>query len=59
MCRKRKLNFQDSQNLLESAQIENKTSHLEKNETEVDSFKENHKKIIKNNKLILFYTWNL
>ena len=30
-----------------------------KNETEGHSFKEIHKKIIKNNKLILFYTSNL
>ena len=46
---KRKFKFQDYKNGLETAQIENKINHLEKNKINADSLKE----FIKNNKLIL------
>ena len=39
----RKLKFQDYNNCLEAAQIKNKTNHLEKNKTDVDSLKEDKK----------------
>ena len=47
------LQFQDYENCLEAAQVENKTNHLEKNQIDVDSLKEDLKEFIKNNKLIL------
>ena len=50
---KRKLKFQDYKNCLEAAQFENKINHLEKNNIDVDSLKEDQKEFIKNNKLIL------
>ena len=53
MCHKRKLKFEYYKNCLEVAEIENKINHLEKNEIDVDSFKEDKKEFIKNNKLIL------
>ena len=53
MCHKRKLKFEYFKNCLEVAEIENKINHLEKNEIDVDSFKEDQKEFIKNNKLIL------
>ena len=53
MCIKRKLKFGDYKNCLEAVQIENKINHLEKNKNDVDSFNEDHKEYIKNNKLIL------
>ena len=46
---KRRLKFQDYENNLETAQIENKIKHLEKNKLDVDSPEE----ITKNNKLLL------
>ena len=46
---KRKLKFQDYINFLETAQIENKINHLQKNKINVD----NPKEFITNNKLIL------
>ena len=46
---KRKLKFQDYENCLEAAQIENKINHLVKNKIRADSLKE----FVKNNKLIL------
>ena len=50
---KRKLNFEDYKNCLEADEIENKTSHLEKNKIYVNSLKEDQKEFIKNNKPIL------
>ena len=50
---KRKLKFEDYKNCLESVQIENKISNLEKNRNEVNIVKKDHKEFIKNNKLIL------
>ena len=50
---KRKLKFEDYKNYLEAAQLDNKINHLEKNKTDVDNLKEDHKEFIKNNKLIL------
>ena len=47
------LQFQDYENCLEAAQVENKTNHLEKNKIDVDSLKEDLKEFIKSNKLIL------
>ena len=41
---KRKLKFQDYENNLETAQIENKIKHLEKNKLDVDSPEEITKK---------------
>ena len=50
---KRKLKLEDFKNCLEAAQIENKINHLEKHKIDEDSLKEDHKKFIKNDKLIL------
>ena len=50
---KRNLKFQDYKNCLEAAQFENKINHLEKNNIDVDSLKEDQKEFIKNNKLML------
>ena len=41
---KRKLKFQDNKNYLETAQTENKIHHLEKNNIEVDTPKQDRKK---------------
>ena len=49
----KKLKFQDYENWLEAAQIENEINHLEKNKTDVDSLKEDHKELIKNKNLTL------
>ena len=46
---KTKLKFGDFKNCLEAAQIKDKTDHLQKNKTDLDSPKE----FIKNNELIL------
>ena len=46
---KRKRKFEDNENCLEAAQIENKINHLEKNKIDLDSPKE----FMKNNKLIV------
>ena len=45
---KRKLEFEDYKNWLIATQLENKISYLEKNETEIDSLKKDHKELIKN-----------
>ena len=50
---KRKIKSQDYKNCLEAAQFENKINHLQKNKIQVDSFKEDQKEFLKNNKLIL------
>ena len=49
---KRNLKFQDYKNCLEVAQIEDKINHLEKSKINVDTFNEDHKEFIRNNKLI-------
>ena len=49
---KSKLKFKNYKNCLEANQLENKRNHLEQNKLNVDNVGENHKKIIKNNKLI-------
>ena len=49
----RKRKFQDCKNCLEAAQNENKTNLLEQNKINLNSFKEDQKEFIKNNKLIL------
>ena len=48
-----KLRFEDYKDYLKAAYPENKINHLEKNEIDVDSFKIDHKELLKNNKLIL------
>ena len=48
-----KLKFEDYKNCLEATQLENNISYLEKNETDIDSFKNDHKEFIKINRLIL------
>ena len=50
---KRKFKFQDYKNCLEATPIENKTNHFAQNKFDVDSLKEDQKKIIKIDKLIL------
>ena len=46
----RKLKFENCKNCLEATQLENKINHLEKNKTDINNFKENHKEFINNNK---------
>ena len=50
---KKKLKFEDYKNCLEATQTENKINHLEKNKTDSNSFKEDHKELVKNSKLML------
>ena len=40
---KKRLRFKDFKNCLEVAQLKNEINHLEKNETDVHSLKEDHK----------------
>ena len=49
----KKLKFQDYENCLEAAQIGRKIKYLEKKIFNVDSYKEDKKEFLKNNKLIL------
>ena len=51
--RHKKLEFENYKNCLEATKFENKISHLEKNKTDIDRNKENHKEFIKSNKSIL------
>ena len=44
---KRKLKFKNYKKCLEATHIENKINNFEKNKTDVDSLKENHKEFIK------------
>ena len=48
---KRKLMFEIIKTL-EATQLENKINYLEKNKIDMDSIKESHKLLIKNNKII-------
>ena len=50
---KRKLKFENYKNCLEATQLEKKISHLEKNKTDIDSLKKDHKVFISNNNLTL------
>ena len=50
---KRKLKFENYKNCLEASQHENKINHLERNKTDVDNLKEDHKEFVRNNRLIL------
>ena len=50
---RRKFNFQDYKNSLETAQVENRIKHLEKNKIDVERLKELQKELVKNNKLLL------
>ena len=50
---RRKLKIKNHKNYLEKTQLDNKIKHLEKNKMNIDSLKRNHKKFMKNNKLIL------
>ena len=49
---KRKLKFENHKNCLEATQLENKMNYLEKNKTDIDGIKENHKEFIKSSKSI-------
>ena len=40
---KKNLKLENYKNCLEAAQLENKISYIEKNKTNIDSIKENHK----------------
>ena len=44
---KRKLKFKNYKKCLEATHIENKINNFEKNKTDVDSLKGNHKELIK------------
>ena len=44
---------EDYRNCLEAGLLESKINHLEQNKINVNSLKKDHKKFIKNNKLIL------
>ena len=50
---KRKLKFEDYKNCLQASQLENKKIYLNNNKINVESVIENHKKFIKNIKIIL------
>ena len=50
---KRKIKFENCKNCLEATQLENKIKYLEKNKTNVDILKRNHKEFIRKNKSIL------
>ena len=50
---KRKLKFENYNNCLEATQLDNKIKYLEKSKINIDSIKKNHKKFIRNSKLIL------
>ena len=52
---KGKLKFEDYKHCLDATQLDNKINKLEKNKLDMDSLRENHKKFIKNNRLILKY----
>ena len=44
---KRKLKFENYKNCLEATQLGKKINYLQKNKTDIDSIKENHKEFIK------------
>ena len=50
---KEPLKFQDYQNCLEASQLVNEINYIQKNKTDIDNIKENHKEFIKSNKSIL------
>ena len=50
---KQELKFLDYKNCLEANRLQNEINHLEKNNIDVDSLKENHKEFSKDNRLIL------
>ena len=50
---KRKLKFENYENRLNNNSTWEQINHLEKNKIDIDSIKKNHKKVIRNNKLIL------
>ena len=50
---KRKRKFESYKNCLEATQLYDKINYIEKNKTDIDGIKENHKEVIKNNKSIL------
>ena len=45
---RRELQFENYKSCLKATQLENKINHLEKNKTERENIKENHKEFIKN-----------
>ena len=50
---KSKLKFENYKNCLEATRLDNKIKYLEKNKINIDSLKENQKKIIRHNKSVL------
>ena len=46
-CVKKQLKFENYKHYVEATKLENKINHLEKNKVNVDSFKRDHKKFIK------------
>ena len=46
-CIKRKLKFENYKNCLEAPQLDNRINYLEKNKTDIESIKKNHKEFIK------------
>ena len=52
---KAKLHYMDTDSFIDSfsTPLKNKINHLEKNKTDVNSLKEDHKEFIESNKLIL------
>ena len=49
---KRKFKFENYKNCLEATQLENKINHLEKDKTNIDRIRKNHKEFVRSNKLI-------
>ena len=50
---KRKVEFENYKNCLEATQLDDNINYLERDETNVDSYKKYQKEFIKNNKLTL------
>ena len=49
---KQKLKLKAYKNCLETNQLKNEINHLEKNDIKVNHLRENHKEIMKNNRLV-------
>ena len=49
---KRKFKFENYKNCLEATQLEKKINHLEKDKTNIDRIRKNHKEFVRSNKLI-------
>ena len=56
LCHKKNtqiLKLENYKSYLEATQLENKINHIEKDKTDTDTIKENHKEFIKSNKSII------